>query len=231
MEKTMTLTVDAISEGTALRSLLLSKKHVIVEALATNTSRVYVAASYITTGGGRRSTDFDILDPSEVKFYSAPKDKLIHYLWFYCDVATQYISIKASDGSLNRLRSIDIEKQYSYDHVESLVLDCGAGDASKTGYITPSASESVLVLGFTIHADVWTSGDKITVYHEDSSFNVLHKPVVNYYLAAEKKPHSIMLKRPLLVAKTEVVFFEWAGTASAKKVSCMLIEKRKTAVT
>jgi len=231
MEKVMTLSVTATTSGTASRSPLISKKHVIIEAKETNTKRVHVAVSYEYTGAGRRSTDFDTLDPSEVKFYSAPKDKLIHYLWYYCDGATQYINIRASDGSLNRLKDIDIEKEYPYEHLQSLELSAGAEDTTKNGFATPSETEDVLVLGFKFHASVWTAGDKVTIYHENVGFDVQHKPVVNYLLAGKELEHEVTFKRPMVIPKTDIILFEWNGTASEKKIALIIVEKRKSAIT
>jgi len=88
----------------AEKSKLILKKRIIVEAQLRNTDKVYVALSYDYTG--KISTKFEPLNAGEVRFYGAPPEKTIYYVWFYVQSGTQYLNYVASDGTITRPRSL-----------------------------------------------------------------------------------------------------------------------------
>jgi len=128
--------ISVTSEETAVKSRLISKKHVLAEAPFINTARVYVALSYEYSGAGRRSTDFEPLKPREVRLYDAPEKKLIHWLWYYSETGTQYLNYFASDAPISRVESVCIE---------ALPI---------TGYV-PSSARNVSGNSGTIDATRW----------------------------------------------------------------------------
>lgn len=105
ISKTKVAVTKASADADCKIQLSEGKKRLIVEALRSNFSNVYIAVSYERTGAS--PTDFSPLCPSEAKFYSAPKGKKIYFLWLYCQTATQYVNYEASNGSLSRPPSHD----------------------------------------------------------------------------------------------------------------------------
>jgi len=123
--------ISVTSEATAIKSRLLSKKHVLVETPFTNTAKVYVALSYEYTGAGRRSTDFEPLSAGEIRFYGAPNQKLIHWLRFYSESGTQKVNYFASDGAISRIRGK--HQWVKKNNVTSITL---VNDTAKTQDVT-----------------------------------------------------------------------------------------------
>jgi len=87
---------------TAVRSKIIEKKHVIVEANRDNTDRIHLAV--IVEPGETApaySVDYDIFNPGEIKFYGAPANKQIRHFYAYVQGgSTQKLNLIGSDGAL-----------------------------------------------------------------------------------------------------------------------------------
>ena len=94
------ITITVTTEATAVKTGFLDKKHVLIEANRTNQGKIYVAVSYDFTG--RKTTAFEPLNPSEPRFYGAPEQKAITYIWYYADTSGDGFTFVASDGALAR---------------------------------------------------------------------------------------------------------------------------------
>ncbi len=88
--------------ATAVRSKIIERKHVLIEANRDNTDRVHLAV-IVEPGelAPAYSIDYDIFNPGEIKFFGAPANKQIRHLYAYVQGgSTQKINIIGSDGAL-----------------------------------------------------------------------------------------------------------------------------------
>lgn len=92
--------ITVTTRETAVKSRFINRQHILIEALFKNTAKLYVALSYEPTGV--RSTGFEPLNAGEYRFYGAPANCKITYLWFYAESGTQKYNYFASDGSIIR---------------------------------------------------------------------------------------------------------------------------------
>ncbi len=97
-----TVTIDVTTEATAKRSKLINKKHLIVEALRGNTGKIYIGLSYQYTGAGLIDTKYEPIKVGEPRFYGAPPNKEINYIWYYAENSGDGFSYVASNGALTR---------------------------------------------------------------------------------------------------------------------------------
>lgn len=82
------------------KSEYIGYNRIIIEAPRKNTRLIYVALSYDYNGA--IFEDYEPFAPSEAKFYSAPKNKKIHYIKYYSEEGKQYLNFVSSEGSISR---------------------------------------------------------------------------------------------------------------------------------
>jgi len=112
MEKIYTRTVTATTQATAQKSEYLGKKHVRLSAYSSNLGSVYPALQY-DSRGAKPETDFDVLAPSDVKFYSAPKGKNISYVWFYGASSGDILRLVATDGAIKDFQTSKFKGRFT----------------------------------------------------------------------------------------------------------------------
>jgi len=224
------LAVTATTKATAHRSKLIGKKHVVIEAHADNKKKVYVGASYEYTGV--LSTEYDTLQPKQVKFYSAPKGQTIQYLWYYSESGTQYINIIASDGSMTRFGDMSLEKDFHYDFIKGQLIEPSDAEAAKSDIFTPSDTEEVLFRGVEVSESVFSDLDRIDINILDASSAVHNRVINTFYFTCINSQHLIMLEKPVVLPANYKLNAYWWGTAGAsRKIYIRYYLKKKSATT
>lgn len=224
------ISITATTADTAVKSAFLDKKHLIVEAQQSNTQKVYVGLSY-SLFTGRLETDFDTLEPQQVKFYAAPKGKSIAYVWYYCEGGTQLLDLIASDGSMTYLSDRSIEKEFPYEHAEGIVITPAAGDTSKNNTYKPSITEKTILRGVIFSSVTYLADDYVKLNHCNAAGTV-ERIIDLFYLTNEKLDHVVMFQKPIILNADDWLDFIWTGAASAgRKIYANFLTKRKTPLT
>lgn len=104
--RTLYIPSDNMTEADAIKSQFIGKKHVKLEARNDNMGKCYIGLSYEYSGEGRISTQYDLLEAGDIKFYSAPKGKKIYYVWYYGTKANDKIKLVASDGAIKDFQTL-----------------------------------------------------------------------------------------------------------------------------
>jgi hypothetical protein len=98
VEMRNTETITATTADAPHKIIINGKKNVLIKADKRSSSYIYIALSYDVSG--KPTTKWDKLPLYGVRFFSAPKDKLIQYILAYVPQGTQYLTYYASNGSI-----------------------------------------------------------------------------------------------------------------------------------
>jgi hypothetical protein len=150
--RTLYIESDNQTEAEAKRSQFIGKKHLRLEARNDNGGICYIALSYEYSGEGRRSTDWDLLEPGETKFYSAPKDKKIYYVWYYGTKANDKIRLTASDGAIKDFHRIR-NKVYGNFKKYDLTAQLGNNNTVIYDLIVPNGKIWLIYWGYIYNKD------------------------------------------------------------------------------
>jgi len=147
---------------------LINKKHVIVEAHKRNTAKIYVGLSYQYSGEGRRETDYEPLNIGECRFFSAPSEKNITYLWFYSASGNQAVTVRASDGAIAFLSRQDRS-------VVKHEIDDTLNNSNKS-FVVPQFKRWKILAIYAKLSTTSTTGDRrMCLDIRDTSGNFLYK--------------------------------------------------------
>jgi len=150
--RTLYIESDNQTEAEAKRSQFIGKKHLRLEARNDNGGICYIALSYEYSGEGRKSTDWDLLEPGETKFYSAPKDKKIYYVWYYGTKANDKIRLTASDGAIKDFHRIRNKVYGNYKRYD-LTTALGNNDNVVYDVIVPNGKIWLIYGGYIYNKD------------------------------------------------------------------------------